>query len=312
MTRCTRKLAFAVLLLLIFAIFVFVACDDDNVAVAKNLQFSLGHDGTYYMVSGIGNEKRTIFEIPSEYEGLPVKKIDSSAFRECGQLTKIVIPDSITSIEDNAFAFCTNLTNIILSESITYIGKNVFEGCSNLTNIVIPTSVERIDREAFKGCTSLATVDWNAKACKTAGSGTYQYTIFSGCTSLTTVNFGSKVTIIPAYTLYNCRTITAVNFEENSHLKLIGEFAFDGCGGLTNIVIPSSIYDTRIDQHAFANCYSLTRVVIPSSVTTIISYAFRDCGNLVIYCEAKQEPHDWWPEWNFGKYPVIWGYVAEK
>jgi hypothetical protein len=48
-------------------------------------------------------------------------------------------------------------------------------------------------------------------------------------------------------------------------------------------------------------------VIIPDSVTSIGYYAFRDCSNLTIYCEAESQPEGWHSNWNSGNRPVIWG-----
>ena len=58
----------------------------------------------------------------------------------------------------------------------------------------------------------------------------------------------------------------------------IGDWAFDGCTGLTSVVIGNSV--TSIETGAFYGCSGLTSIVIPSSVTSIGSYAFEDCKAL--------------------------------
>ena len=47
----------------------------------------------------------------------------------------------------------------------------------------------------------------------------------------------------------------------------IGENAFQGCIGLTSVMIPESV--TSIGNYAFADCSGLTSITIPKSVTTI-------------------------------------------
>ncbi|MBR5829007.1 MAG: leucine-rich repeat protein, partial [Bacteroidaceae bacterium] len=55
-------------------------------------------------------------------------------------------------------------------------------------------------------------------------------------------------------------------------------YAFNGCDGLTSVVIPNSV--TSIGESAFDGCSGLTSVVIPNSVTSIGEGAFRDCSGL--------------------------------
>ena len=58
----------------------------------------------------------------------------------------------------------------------------------------------------------------------------------------------------------------------------IGEYMFNNCANLQNIILPDSV--TEISGYAFADCYSLTSVTIPDSVTSIGDYAFYDCSSL--------------------------------
>ena len=58
----------------------------------------------------------------------------------------------------------------------------------------------------------------------------------------------------------------------------IGNSAFGGCSGLTNIIIPNSV--TSIEEGAFYGCSGLISVTIPNSVTSIGGSAFRNCSGL--------------------------------
>ena len=58
----------------------------------------------------------------------------------------------------------------------------------------------------------------------------------------------------------------------------IGDYAFNRCTGLTDIVIPDSV--TSIGDRAFWDCTSLTSIVIPDSVTSIGGFAFIGCTGL--------------------------------
>ncbi len=61
--------------------------------------------------------------------------IADSAFSDCNGLTKIVLPDSVTSIGASAFYRCAKLTYIRISAGLTSIADNAFAWCRNLTEI---------------------------------------------------------------------------------------------------------------------------------------------------------------------------------
>ena len=53
----------------------------------------------------------------------------------------------------------------------------------------------------------------------------------------------------------------------------------------------------------------MTSIVIPNSVTSIGSWAFVNCDNLTIYCEATSKPSGWADVWTIGG-QVHWGFVG--
>lgn len=58
----------------------------------------------------------------------------------------------------------------------------------------------------------------------------------------------------------------------------IGEYAFQGCSGLTNLTLPSSV--TSIEKYAFHGCSGLTDLTISLGVTSIGEFAFYGCSGL--------------------------------
>lgn len=75
--------------------------------------------------------------------------------------------------------------------------------------------------------------------------------------------------VLPATVLYN-GTIYAVTG--------IGFRAFDGCTGMTNVIIPNSVI--YIGYQAFEDCTGLMSITIPNSVAEINDYAFSGCSAL--------------------------------
>ena len=133
---------------------------------------------------------------------------------------------------------------------VTSIGTLAFSGSTGLTSVSIPSSVTSISTNAFSGCTSLTnfTVD-PLNASFSSGGGT----LFNKAkTSLLRCPLGQ----IGSYTISN--TVTS-----------IGALAFNGCIGLTTIIIPKSL--TLITSDTFAGCSGLTSLTVDSLNTTFSS-----------------------------------------
>ena len=170
--------------------------------------------------------------------GNNVTEIGKYAFRDCSGLTSVTIPNSVTSIADCAFQNCSGLTSVTIPNSVTSIADYAFQKCSGLTSV----TVEITDLAAW--CTNPVT-----------------FSIPSSCTLYLSLNGN----VIQDLTIPNSVT-------------KIGNYAFDGCSGLTSVTIPNSV--TEIGNRAFYGCSGLTSVTIPNSVTSIGYSAFAGCSGL--------------------------------
>ncbi len=94
------------------------------------------------------------------------------------------------------------------------------------------------------------------------------------------------VTSIGNYAFQNCGQLLEIIIPES--VELIGEGSFYDCDNITNIIIPNSV--STIGGYAFYNCDYLKTVVIGSSVTSIGSSAFSGCPLSYITCLATTPP----------------------
>lgn len=134
-----------------------------------------------------------------------------------------VIPNdgSIISIGSGAFEYCGDLTSIVIPDSITYIENYAFYHCDKLTSITIPRAIISIGDFAFAGCGGLTSVVWNAESCRWAGrhssypsgTGSYHYSIFKDCSKLTNITIGENVKALPSYVFFECGGLSSIEFK---------------------------------------------------------------------------------------------------
>ena len=206
-----------------------------------------------------------------------VKVIGDKAFRCCGSLISINIPNSVSTIGNEAFLGCKSLISINIPNSVTTIGNEAFWACKSLISINIPNSVTTIGAGAFRDCDSLTSITIPSSAVTIIGN-----PFFSWHGNL---NNESKAFIYEDNVLFNKNKTTLIayraketNYTIPNSVTTIGDEAFWGCKSLTSINIPNSV--TTIGFWAFAVCESLTSINIPNSVTTIGDSAFDGCKSL--------------------------------
>lgn len=83
--------------------------------------------------------------------------IGAEAFAD-STLEYIDLFDSVTTIGAGAFRNCANMTELILPESITEVGEAAFEGCSSLTTVTMLCDPSVIPEGAFAACDALENV----------------------------------------------------------------------------------------------------------------------------------------------------------
>ena len=64
--------------------------------------------------------------IRDKVNGYPVTRIKTDAFKNCYQLTRVDIPDSVRELQDKAFYRCFALETVSVPDRVTRIGKDAF------------------------------------------------------------------------------------------------------------------------------------------------------------------------------------------
>lgn len=197
-----------------------------------NIPEKVTNNNTTYNVTAIDGFAFCYTNITKIHIPETVTSVGWFAFRECTMLEEISLPGSLTEIKHNTFLDCTALTDAVLAEGIKSIPNYMFRGCKALKNIQLPQSLTEIGEGAFFLCYSLESL---AIPESVASIGTSS---FEDCTNLTEINIPSSLTTIQKYT-------------------------FEGCSSLKEILIPEGV--TAINMGAFKDCINCRLIVLKSA-----------------------------------------------
>ena len=233
-----------------------------------------------------------------------VRRIKSSAFQGCSDLTSITLPNSTTDMGSNAFKDCSSLKSINIPDGVTTIETYQFSGCSNLETIKIPETVTKIEESAFYNCSNLKTVTlpknaelgtaafWGCTSLKEVviPKGTTSLsTTFCDCTSLTSVTIPNSVTSIESGVFQNCTSLKEITIPDS--VTELGNNAFSNTG-LTSMTLPNSI--TAIGPSAFSENAKLESIVMSKNLQYVSADAFTDCPLLTtIYYSGSVSGAPW-------------------
>ena len=245
-----------------------------------------------------------------------LKSIGGNCFASSG-ITAVTIPGTVTEIGSSAFKSCGKLATVDLtavSDSIN-IGSHAFQDMKSNSTIKV-ASVTVKNKLASKYTAANTTVVNTAEftdtdtglVCDTSTGkaivmGWTAPTSFNGTLAIPSTvknpnnNTEYVVTAIAdgaANTGIFAKKETITSVSLGSNLKEIGNYAFYGCTGITEITIPASV--TRIGDYAFSHKErvpdkGLTKVTFEKSSTpvTIGSRAFAQNGMLTLF-DASQRP----------------------
>lgn len=281
--------------------------DSGEICVYNEWKYSINDDGHTCTIVGFTSSDVSEVVIPEKIGDFAVTDIGWGAFMRHGELTSVIIPDSVETIDEYAFYGCSLLLSIDIPDSVTSIGALAFDSCksleqvtlgnrltslpgcafyccSSLTHVEIPEGVTTIGEYAFLGCVSLESVSFPSTLKGVAtrafdGCAKIEKVIIADLCSWSQVRF-ADVTASPTYygveLWMNGEQI--VDLVLPSGIETIENLVFSGAVGVEHITLPETVKTLAIE--AFYNYTSLKSVYIPKSVTTIASYTFYGCDEL--------------------------------
>lgn len=229
-----------------------------------------------------------------ENETYPVTEIQFSQWDSCPNVTKLTLPDTLTSVKSSSFYKFPNLTELTIPGSIKNFGGS-FQNMDKLQSVTFCEGVEEISANSMtRGCDSLSEINlpstlktisapaaFSGAAALTSitlpeGLNIAEGSLFSNCTSLMSVELPASVTEIPSSTFSGCTSLKSVT--ARGTITSIGSSAFNKCSALTDIPDLSQV--TKIESYAFNECGVLPGPVDLHNVTEMGANAFYDCQKL--------------------------------
>ena len=213
-----------------------------------------------------------------------VTSISDYAFSQCTSIDSVEFCNNVKNIGNNAFARCTSIKSVTFGANtqIASIGKYAFRDCTSLASITLPVSVTSIDSYAFYNCTALTIFcevdskpsgwnsNWNYSNCPVV----WGHQNASGLSAYSSSEFENKVTTLGASFPLNEKKSSAFV----SAVIEVEPYASQGLEFVSN-------GDGTCYVKGIGTCTD-TVLIIPSfspngdQVTSIGSSAFRRCTNL--------------------------------
>ena len=195
-----------------------------------------------------------------------------------------VVTKEPTATEEGVVTYsCTRCGIVMRTEAIPKVGPvwTIENGVliavelNGFTDVVIPDTVKSIGACVFYNLSSSARNGLKSVVIPNSVTNIAEGA-FACCSGLTNVTMSSGMTCIGDWAFQNCECITDILIPDS--VTEIGKGAFLRCYGLACITIPSNV--ANVAEYTFCDCRSLTSVDIPASITHIGASAFEGCNGL--------------------------------
>ena len=266
-----------------FDTYAFTGIDVKEVNIPNNITrlYLTGNDSSCFKDSGV--EKITFDENST------ITDLNKSMYN-ASKLKEVHLPDALTSLADNKnhFIGCVSLEKVYFNSKVSEYNYTAFKDCQNINEIIVPSDNKnfRVSDDKFLildqnngGTTYLARYFGNEENLIANGA----LGIYEGCFAynnrIKNVTFSRQISTI-GRSIFAYSSLETFSFGE-SEITAVGEYMFDDCKNLKEIVLPDSV--TTINDYSFDDA-KIEKLVISSSMATINRQAFRrtEIGELEI------------------------------
>lgn len=217
--------------------------------------------------------------VPGTLYGAAVKKVGEKAFSEAKELTKVILPDSVTEIgayaftpadgEDGSAKFSSKLEEVVLPSGLSSLGEGAFQNTA-VKAVDVPAALAEVGTKAFNNCVGLKSVSIK-KGTKKIGE-----SAFDKCSGLTSLTLPEGLQEIGNFAFRNCTSLPDLKLPDS--VQKIGNSAFNFCVKFTEVEIPESV--TSLGDNVFEFIPNLTTAVLPESLHKIPAGLFKGCAKL--------------------------------
>lgn len=232
-----------------------------------------------------------------------VEGIGASAFRNCTNLTRVVLPQTLRHIGEDAFNNCVSLAAIDLPENLQSIGEGAFSYCYSLKMLRIPKATTSIG-EGIADVSGVESIIFEGISVIPKKSFVFSFSLKEivlpktvtriedwafdgGCDSLERVYYSGteaqreKIVIVgdsQKQMFDNLQWICCTSEGScgtNLHWQLFGStrLVITGTGSMNN-------YSADAPAPWAAYAPDITEVILSDNMESIGAYAFSDCSNL--------------------------------
>ena len=217
-----------------------------NITSSTEMTVEVTYKGTR---SETYNEYSGDVKIPTEiiYEGeiYRVTSISREAFRNCADLSSVIIPNSVTRIGDNAFANTPMQDHVTIPDGVTYLGKEAFSN-TNISTVFLPNSVTKLS-----------------------------HGLFQGCKSLNLVYIPDNITDMGDYAFDGCESMVIMRLSAN--IETMGEYSLQGTP-MDYIKVPSKV--ETLSRGVLKDSKNLVSLSLPANLKSVESEALYGCTAL--------------------------------
>lgn len=174
-----------------------------------------------------------------------MKTIPDSLFSGCTSLSSVNLPSNLTSIGQFAFNG-TSISKLVIPDSCTSIGNSAFRGCKNLASVSFGKNLKKIDSYAFNGCKELTSITL-PDTFEDLGD-----CAFMNCSGLQKIYLGTSITNIGSGAFKNCTSLTSVFLPKSLQsikTETYDKNPFTGCSGTLDLYSDASKSNTIWERY---------------------------------------------------------------